>query len=245
MKDSLNAWSAWAQHAAQPNDARFTSTRAARARLNFKNVAGVLNPGPTAKASSSANAKEDPAAVNDAKAAVADAEKSAAAADKAADTTKAATDKPTSSPLSVGTFLGIAVALYNTTSYAITNNTVHIVESSTGWDYLQPAAFVLPSIALAIVDKTTISAIVPFGLTAKAKDLGDLNIGAGIAFGWTLKNAEVGLALGMVWQQQPFLNDAQRASHNSNSPLATGDSQTIGTKLMPSAIFGIYLTPQL
>src|SRR5436190_13791478 len=59
--DSLSAWSAVAQQAAQPIDARFTRTRAARPRLNLRNVAGVSKP---AKPSSRRNGNGDvPAAV--------------------------------------------------------------------------------------------------------------------------------------------------------------------------------------
>jgi hypothetical protein len=88
------------------------------------------------------------------------------------------------------------------------------------------------------------SVIVPFGLTAAGKSA-NLNIGAGVAYGWTLAKSEVGVGLAAVWTQEPYLTSAQQASVNNNAPIAMGESQTIGTKLMPSIGLGVYLTPQL
>jgi hypothetical protein len=113
------------------------------------------------------------------------------------------------------------------------------------WDYIQPAAYVLPTIALWSNDKgTVVSAVVPFGLTGKGRDIKDLQIGAGVSMGFSVgQSAEVGLALALVWSQAPVLSDAQRRSYSTQTALPAGESDQFDTRLRPTATLGVYVTP--
>jgi hypothetical protein len=201
----------------------------------------VAAPGVTASQAATTAALESDAATS----ALVTATTDASSAEATAVASSAAASTPSSSPLSVGTMLGINVPLYNTTTYEVVNGTVRVSQARSAADYFQPSAFVLPSVSiLELGTSTNLSVIVPFGLTAAGKSA-NLNIGVGAAVGWSLNKSEIGVGLAAVWTSQPYLSTAQQASLDSNKPIAAGEGQTIATRLTPSIALGLYITPQL
>jgi hypothetical protein len=183
----------------------------------------------------------------------------------------------TGSPISIGTLYGIAVPLFKPEFFQVTNGRLERIRSAQVSDYIDPAVYVLPSIAVYTKTKSvkkpkttaavqqklvtkgwtgldaadfdykttgnTLSVILPAGVTSSSVNGVSVSIGVGAAFGSNIGPAEVGIAGAFVWNQQPFLTDAQQAAIGMPVGAATGISDQIGTRLRPSFALGLYLTP--
>lgn len=137
------------------------------------------------------------------------------------------------------------------------NGVVYKVRDSSGWDRVQPSAFILASLSLytfrsfsktpsATDRRKGVSVIVPFGLTAKGKDVKDLSVGVGISLDFvTSAGSNIGVALACVWTQVPVLNNEQRVSLQDKTALTAGQGDTIDTALRPAMTLGIYVAPSL
>lgn len=147
----------------------------------------------------------------------------------------------TSSPFTLGTLLGLAIPFASPDTYAIRDGVV-VMDRSAAWhEWLQPALYLLPSVALWGRGGYSLSVIVPAGLTGGRPGASyGFGVSVGIA---TRASVEIGLALAMVWTQQPSLTDGQRASLASGAPLGVGVASEIGSVAQPGLVFGVYLVP--
>jgi hypothetical protein len=87
----------------------------------------------------------------------------------------------------------------------------------------------------------TLAFILPAGVSSSSIDGVTVSIGVGFSYGHALSGAEVGFAAAVVWNQEKYLTDAQRAS--LGGPLPAGVSDQIDTRLRPSLALGLYFTP--
>jgi hypothetical protein len=162
------------------------------------------------------------------------------------------------SPFSVGTLFGLAIPRLHPNRYVVHSNVVYADHIASGWDWVQPSVFVVPSIAV----KTTVyvasndpkkitathtwSVIVPAGLASKGPASQDLALGVGVAFSKAIPSgSEVGVGVAVVWTQAQSLTEAQAASLNGMTELPKGEADTIGTRPMPSLTLGLFITPKL
>ena len=71
-----------------------------------------------------------------------------AAVQKAADNAAATGGTKLGSPISIGTLFGLSVPLFHPNTYAVRSNVVVETHTASGWDYLLPSVYVVPSVAL-------------------------------------------------------------------------------------------------
>jgi hypothetical protein len=147
----------------------------------------------------------------------------------------------TSSPFTLGTLLGLAVPFAAPDTYAVRDGVIVRDRSAAWYEWVQPALYLLPSVALWGRGGYSLSVIVPAGLTGGRPGASyGFGVSVGIA---TRASVEVGLALALVWTQQPRLSDGQLASFSTGQPIAAGVATEIGTVAQPGLVFGVYLTP--
>jgi hypothetical protein len=180
------------------------------------------------------------------------------------------------SPIAIGTLYGLTVPLYTPEFFRVSNGNLQRVRGATASDYVQPAVYVLPSVAIwtrsklvrkpqttvAVMKKqwdhqpltdddydyslsgTTLSLILPAGLTSTSTNGTAVSVGLGLAYGHSIgAAAELGIALAVVWNETTYLSDAQRGAIGMPVGGMTGISDQLDTRLRPSLAIGLYLTP--
>jgi hypothetical protein len=177
--------------------------------------------------------------------------------------------------IAIGTLYGLAIPLYKPEFFKVTNGTLERVRDSTASDYIQPAVYVLPSIAIltntwayrkpkatqAVLEKqinhvpltsgdynygvggSTLSFIIPAGLTSTTVNGVAVSAGLGLAYGRNIGSAEVGIAAAVVWNQTPYLSNSQQGAIGTAVGGTTGISDQIDSRLRPSVALGLFLTP--
>jgi hypothetical protein len=147
------------------------------------------------------------------------------------------TDVEESSPITVGTALGVTFYSDDPSTYKLANGIVVFDDERSK---SQPSTYALPSVALFRVGPVPVSALVPFNI---GKD--DV-AGVGLAVGVNaFKTSEVGIASFVVWQPVFRLTSAQQQSFANERALPTGASTELRQSKRPQLAVGVYITPEL
>src|SRR3569832_229752 len=146
------------------------------------------------------------------------------------------------SPFSVGTLFGLAIPLYLPDRYVVHSNIVYADHIGSGWDWVQPSVFVVPSVAV----KTTVyvasnapkkvtathtwAVIVPAGPASMGPAAQDLALWIGLAFSMAIPSgSEVGVGVAPVWTQAQSLTEAQAVSLTRKTALQQGVVVSFGS----------------
>jgi hypothetical protein len=159
-----------------------------------------------------------------------------------------ATSTKNPSPFSFGTFAGVTWAFEDLNSYKIipstttngtpTNGIVALDREGSGSGRLTPVVLAFPSAVIATIGKNDfpVSFIVPLG-ASRGEDLRlEGTYGLGLSFGFnTIQSAwDIGATIALVWSSVPVLTPAQQISYNTQTPLPSYETTSIGSDVKPT-----------